>query len=82
MIADEVIDNDTGDIYVLSSNLVATRAFIGKVKAECTEILKKIAESCFNKQIFKSLVTHKIITYIQRQIFRMNLNFYGQSFLK
>lgn len=42
MIADEVIDNDTGDIYVLSSNLVATRAFIGKVKAECTEILKKL----------------------------------------
>lgn len=65
MIADEVIDNDTGDIYVLSSNLIATRAFIGKVKAECTEILKKIAESCFNKQIFKSLVTHKIITYIR-----------------
>lgn len=64
-VSGEVIDTDTGDPYVLYLNTNATGTFIGKVRTECSAVFQKIADSCFDTQIFKSPVTHEVITYIR-----------------
>lgn len=60
----EVIDLSTNEPYSLFLVENATGSFVGKVKAEYEEIISKIAEKCFEKNIFKSKFSKLIIKYV------------------
>lgn len=63
-IKSNVIDNDTGDVYVLHlTNAVGV--FVGKVRTDYQNVLEEIVDKCFDNNVFKSEYTHKIISYVR-----------------
>lgn len=61
----EVIDNASGDEYVLHRIEGAAGSFIGQVKGEYEAVLKEVSEKCFDSEIFKSKQAKEIIAYLQ-----------------
>lgn len=59
----EVVDLVTREPYTLFLIDGASGSFVGEVKAAYENILTDIAEKCFDKCIFKSEYTQKIIEY-------------------
>ncbi len=60
----EVVDLCTGDPYTLHLIAEADGAFIGAVRAEYGCVLKEIADNCFERDVFKSDIAHKVIKYV------------------
>lgn len=61
-----VVDNATGDDYIL--HLVGgVGSFVGRVRAECEEVLLKIKDECFEREVFKSDLAKKMIEFIKRE---------------
>lgn len=60
----EVVDNSSGDEYVLHLVASAAGSFVGQVKSEYEAALEEIAKKCFDTQIFKSKQAKEVIAYI------------------
>ena len=43
----KVIDTDSEEEYILVNIVDSSGAYVGKIKQECEEVLKKIAKECF-----------------------------------
>lgn len=63
----DVIDTETGDIYALVKSPSATGVFIGKIRAELTEILQKIADECTVTEVFQTPFAKEIIRYAKEK---------------
>lgn len=61
----EVIDNITGDEYVLHLVAGTSGAFVGQVRNEYESILDDISAKCFECDVFKSDDAKKIIAYVR-----------------
>lgn len=60
----KVTEKETGEIYTL--HLTDSEGdFVGKIRDEYKNILKQIADNCFDANIFKFDYTHKIIKYVK-----------------
>lgn len=62
-----VIDNSSKEEYVLHLVPSAQGAFVGTVKEEYENVLKLIAEYCFEKEIFKSEDAKNIIRFVSKK---------------
>lgn len=60
----EVIDNSSGEEYVLHRVAAAAGAFVGQVKAEYEAILEDISAKCFDPEVFKSAQAKAVIAYV------------------
>ncbi|MBD5545030.1 MAG: hypothetical protein HDR01_12560 [Lachnospiraceae bacterium] len=60
----EVVDNSSGDEYVLHLVASAAGSFVGQVKSEYEALLEEISAKCFDIQIFKSKQAKEVIAYI------------------
>lgn len=63
----QVIDQETGDEYILHRTAKATGAFVGMVKADYEAVLAEIAEKCFDPDVFKSEQAKKVIAYVREK---------------
>jgi len=61
----EIIDNVSGEEYVLHTVSLATGAFVGKIRAEYSAILDEIAENCCDVDVFTKNQTAAVIEYIR-----------------
>ena len=52
VISEKVVDLASGDEYTLHRVANATGCFVGQVRAEVTSLLKRIAVSCFERNVF------------------------------
>ena len=52
VISEKVVDLVSGDEYTLHRVANATGSFVGQVRAEVTSLLKRIAVSCFERNVF------------------------------
>lgn len=64
-IAAEVIENASGESYVLHRVAGATGAFVGRVREEYERVLAGIAEACFEPDVFKSEGARRVIQYVR-----------------
>lgn len=77
----EIIDNETGESYVLHLVDSATGDFVGSIREEYENILRQIEYLCFDKDIFKSDQARKIIQYISKT-YNDDLEYLWDSFPK
>ncbi len=62
----DVMDSSSQEIYVLHRVPGAAGAFVGKVREEYEGILKKIAEACFEPDVFKNEYAKQVIQYVRK----------------
>lgn len=74
-----VIDNATGDEYVLHLVQEATGSFVGKVREEYGGVLQSIVQNCYETDVFKSDYAKKLIEYV-RNTYGDELEFLWQKF--
>lgn len=60
----KVIDNSSGEEYVLHLVSSAVGSFVGQVKAEYEAILEEISAKCFDIEVFKSEQAKAVIAYV------------------
>ncbi|MBR1396751.1 MAG: MmcQ/YjbR family DNA-binding protein [Selenomonadaceae bacterium] len=77
----EIIDNESGEEYVLHLVDAAEGGFVGVIKEEYENILRKIEASCFDKDIFKSEQARQIIEYV-REKYQDELEYLWDQFPK
>ncbi|MBD5454984.1 MAG: hypothetical protein HDR23_00635 [Lachnospiraceae bacterium] len=63
----EIIEQDTGEEYILYKIENATGGFIGEVKAACGNVLTDISEKCYDPDVFKSKQTKELIEYVRNK---------------
>lgn len=63
----EVIDNASGEEYVLHRVVGAAGSFVGKVRTEYEAILEEISAKCFDAEVFKSKQAKDIIAYVRKK---------------
>lgn len=61
----KVIDRDTHEEYVLHLTDGSGGGFIGQVRGAYNQVLREIADNCFEKKVFQSEQALKIIEYIK-----------------
>lgn len=66
-VSTEVIDNNSGEEYILHNIADATGAFVGQVKAEYDAVLEKISSKCFETDVFKSEQAKRLIQYVREK---------------
>ncbi|MCZ9311754.1 MAG: hypothetical protein O0V67_00105 [Methanocorpusculum sp.] len=66
-ISTTVIDPSTNEPYTLHLVDNAVGSFVGNIKAEYELILRKIADSCFEPNVFKSVQAKKLIDYVRNK---------------
>jgi predicted DNA-binding protein (MmcQ/YjbR family) len=62
-----VADADSDDEYILHLTPDAAGTFVGRVRADYLNILRKIADECFETRIFKSDCAVQIIQYVREK---------------
>jgi predicted DNA-binding protein (MmcQ/YjbR family) len=62
-ISAEVIDRSSGERYVLHRIPGATGAFVGRIRDEYEHVLARIAQACFDPDVFKSAGARQVIQY-------------------
>ena len=70
----EVIENSSGENYVLHRVSGATGAFVGRVREEYERVLRMIADACFEPDVFKSAGAILVIQYARKK-YHNNLEF-------
>ena len=65
VVSADVLETDTGESYVLHRVPGATGAFVGQVREEYERVLARIAEACFEPDVFKSERTRQVIEYVR-----------------
>ena len=63
-VAAEVIDSDSRDSYILHRLPEATGEFVGRVRKEYENLLGRIAETCFEPDVFKSESARELIRHV------------------
>ena len=63
----KITDNDFGEEYVLHLMPENTGEYVGKIRSAYQEILQRIADNCFQTEIFKSPQAKEIISYINQK---------------
>ncbi len=66
-ISTEILEKSVNEKYTLHLLPQAKGAFVIKVRNEYKRILSEIAEKCFEKNIFKSACTQRVIEYIRKK---------------
>ncbi len=66
-ISAEVIENFSGESYVLHRVSGAMGAFVGRVREEYERVLSMIAEACFEPDVFKSEGAKLVIQYAREK---------------
>lgn len=66
-VSTEVIDNNSGEEYILHNIADATGAFVGQVKAEYDAVLEEISSKCFETDVFKSEQAKRLIQYVREK---------------
>lgn len=59
------VDELTGEPYILHLVPGACGSFVGEVRAEYERILKNIASECFERDVFKSPCSRRVISYVR-----------------
>ena len=77
----EIVDSESGEEYVMHLVDDATGEFVGSIKEEYENILRRIEAFCFDKDIFKSEQARKIIKYI-RETYSDELEYLWDMFPK
>ena len=62
----ELIDTETGEAYVLHRVAGASGSFVGAVRDAHEQILRQIAEQCYDYDVFQSPCTKALMDYIRR----------------
>lgn len=75
----EVIDNASGEEYVLHRVVGAAGSFVGKVRTEYEAILEEISAQCFDTEVFKSKQAQEVIAYV-REKYGDELEYLWQKF--
>lgn len=60
----KLVEISTDDIYTLHLAKDADGTFVGQIKEEYNKILENIANSCFEKDVFKNKQTKEVINYV------------------
>ena len=77
----EIVDSESGEEYVLHLVDDAVGEFVGSIKEEYENILRRIESFCFDKDIFKSAQARSIIKYI-RETYNDELEYLWDMFHK
>lgn len=75
----EVIENSSGEDYVLHRVSSATGAFVGEIRDGYARVLTMIANACFEPDIFKSAGARQVIQYV-REKYQNELEFLWERF--
>ena len=67
IVSAEIIDNLTGEPYVLHRISGAKGAFVGKVQEEYKSVLTAIADTCFEPDVFRSEDAKGVIRYVKEK---------------
>ena len=78
-VSTKVADSSSDEEYVLHRTSVACGSFVGRVRADYENILREIAEKCFETDVFKSDDARKVIQYV-RDTYHDELEFLWQRF--
>ncbi|MCM1306595.1 MAG: MmcQ/YjbR family DNA-binding protein [Bacteroides sp.] len=65
-VAATVIDLATDEPYTLHLVAEASGAFVGQVRTEFEDVLSKIADGCFFRDVFKEDVARGVIEYVRK----------------
>lgn len=63
----ETVDALTGEPYILHLVPGAQGSFVGAVRADYERVLRHIAAECFERNVFKSPVSRRVISYVRGQ---------------
>ncbi len=74
-----VVDNTSGDEYVLHRVAGVAGPFVGQVKTEFETVLEEISETCFDPEKFKSTQSKAVIAYV-RDTYGDELEYLWQKF--
>ena len=77
----KIVDSESGEEYVMHLVDDAIGEFVGSIKEEYENILRRIESFCFDKDIFKSQQARKIIKYI-REKYNDELEYLWEMFPK
>ena len=66
-ITEKVVDGATGDEYVQHRVAAASGKFVGRVRQDVMSLMAKIAESCFERDIFKTDLARRIIEFARAE---------------
>lgn len=66
-ITTELYDLQAEDVYTLHLVETAVGAFVGRVRAECEQVLRDIEQNCFDTDVFKQHFTRQILSYARQQ---------------
>ena len=66
-VSTKIVDNETGEKYILHLVDDAVGDFVGSVREEYESVLRHIEASCFYKDMFKTEQAHQIIKYVQEK---------------
>jgi len=75
----KVTDSSSCEEYVLHRTSVARASFVGRVRIDYKNVLREIAEKCFELNVFKSDDARKVIQYV-RNTYNDKLEFLWQRF--
>lgn len=64
-ILSEIVDPSLGEAYTLHLSKAASGSFVGRVREQYESVLKRIAESCAEPDVFKSRQTKAVIEYVR-----------------
>lgn len=78
-VATKLVDCDSKEEYVLYRVEKAAGAFVGMVKNAHDDILKEIADTCFEMDVFKSETAQEVIHYV-RDTYGEELEFLWKKF--
>ena len=66
-VSTELVEKDSGEIYTLHLVEYVQGSFVGQVREEYEKVLSKIAEKCFERDIFKSEYSKLVINYAKEK---------------
>jgi len=66
-ISTKLTDTDTKEPYTLHLSPLSEGSFVGRVKEEYENVLSKIADNCFEMDVFKNKTTKDVIKFIKEQ---------------
>ena len=74
-----IIDLAMDEPYTLHLVAEASGAFVGQVRTEFEDVLNRIADSCFERDVFKGDIAHGVIEYV-RNTYGDELEFLWEKF--
>lgn len=79
VVSTQMIDTASDEEYTLHKIESSVGAYVGEVKSACEDVLKDIAQKCFEPDIFHSGQTYEVIKYV-REKFGDELEFLWKKF--